>query len=340
MGSFISELSEGMSGSASPQDLETMFKLIYLEFTSPREDSSAYLSYLTKIKSYLENKDRSPEAAFQDSVTATFTQRHPRFRPLSLKSMNQLDMQKSFRVYRDRFADADDFTFIFVGNFNKKQMRPLVETYLGGLPTQGRKEQWADNTFTYPKHKIVNIVHKGVEPKSLNNFIFPGTYNWSDTTVAELNTFVGVLRIKLREYLRESKSGTYGVGVGVRANHFPRERYSINISFGCDPQRVEELTQAMFAQIDSIRQFGVDESYLQKVKNMSAREFETNLKKNKFWLNALKQAYWNGENPETILKRNELVQAHTMKDVIRAANTYLNPDVYVRVVLLPEQGEK
>lgn len=340
VGSFIGELSEGMSGSASPQDLETMFKLIYLEFTSPREDSSAYLSYLTKIKSYLENKDRSPEAAFQDSVTATFTQHHPRFQPLSLKTMNQLDMQKSFRVYRDRFADAGDFTFIFVGNFNKKQMRPLVGKYLGGLPTQGRKEQWADNTFTYPKHKIVNIVHKGMEPKSLNNFIFPGTYNWSDTTVADLNTFVGVLRIKLREYLRESKSGTYGVGVGVRANHYPRERYSINISFGCDPQRVEELTQAMFAQIDSIRQFGVDESYLQKVKNMSAREFETSLKKNKFWLSALKQAYWNGEKPETILKRNELVQAQTMKDVIRTANTYLNPDVYVRVVLLPEQGEK
>ncbi len=340
VGTFIGELSEGMSGSASPQDLETMFRLIYLEFTSPREDSSAYLSYLTKLRSYLENKDRSPEAAYQDSVTATFTQHHPRYQPLSLNTMNQLDMKKSFRVYRDRFADADDFTFVFVGNFTKEQLRPLVEKYLGGLPTQGRKESWANNTFTYPTTKTVNIFHKGVEPKSLNNFIFPGSYDWSDKTVTDLNTFVGVLRIKLREYLRESKSGTYGVGVSVRANHFPKERYSISISFGCDPQRVEELTQAMFAQIDSIRQFGVDESYLQKVKNMSAREFETSLKQNNFWLSALKQAYWNGQNPESILKRNELVQAQTMKDVIRTANTYLNPDVYVRVVLLPEQGKK
>ncbi len=340
VGTFIGELSEGMSGSASPQDLETMFRLIYLEFTSPREDSSAYRSYLTKIKSYLENKDRSPEAAYQDSVTATFTQHHPRYRPLSLKTLNQLDMKKSFRVYRDRFADAGDFTFVFVGNFTKEQMRPLVETYLGGLPAQGRKEHWADKTFNYPKTKKVNIFHKGLEPKSLNNFIFPGIYHWSDETVAELNTFVGVLRIKLREYLRESKSGTYGVGVSVRANHFPRERYSINISFGCDPQRVEELTRAMFSQIDSIRQFGVDESYLQKVKNMSAREFETSLKKNNFWLSALKQVYWNGQDPASILKRNERIQALTMKDIIRTANTYLDPDVYVRVVLLPERGSK
>jgi len=227
-----------------------------------------------------------------------------------------------------------------VGNFTKKQLRPLVEKYLGGLPTHGRKESWANNTFTYPKEKTVNIFHKGLEPKSLNNFIFQGSYDWSDKTVADLNTFVGVLRIKLREYLRESKSGTYGVGVSVRANHFPKERYSINISFGCDPQRVEELTADMFAQIDSIRQFGVDESYLQKVKNMSAREFETSLKKNNFWLSALKQVYWNGQKPESILKRNELVQAQTMKDVMHTANTYLNPDVYVRVVLLPEQGKK
>ncbi len=333
----IGELTEAFYGSTTPQDLKTMLQLLYLEFTAPREDSTAYNAYLGQMNAFLQNKGASPESIYQDSVLVTFTGHHPRYKPLTMETLKEMDLQKSLAFYKDRYADAGDFTFFFAGNFDLKTIRPLIETYLGGLPSTGRKETWKDVTFDYPAQKVENIFHKGIEPKSQNTIIFSGNIPWSEDNIVLLNALTNVLNIKLRERLREDKSGTYGVGVRASVSHFPRQRYKITISFGCDPKRVDELTSEMFSQIDSLQQFGLDNSYLDKVKNISQREFEKNVKRNNFWLSKMKYVYFNQIDPENILKRNERVHKLTMKEIQDAAKKYFNKDKYVRVVVLPEK---
>lgn len=333
----IGELTEAFYGSTTPQDLETMLQLLYLEFTAPREDSTAYKALMGQMSAFLQNKGASPESIYQDSVLVTFSGHHPRYKPLTMESLKEMDLRKSIAFYKDRFADAGDFTFFFAGNFDLKTIRPLIETYLGGLPSTGRKETWKDVTFDYPTQKVENIFHKGIEPKSQNTIIFSGDIPWSEDNIVLLNALTGVLNIKLRERLREDKSGTYGIGVRANLSHYPRQRYKISIGFGCDPQRVDELTTELFSQIDSLQQFGLDKSYLDKVKNISQREFEKNVKRNNFWLSKMKYVYFNQIDPENILKRNERVQKLTMKEIRDAANKYLNKDKFVRVVVLPEK---
>lgn len=337
VGSGIGQLTEGLRGNASPKDLETLFQLIYLNFTAPREDSTAFLSFKSRMKAFLENQDASPEAVFQDSVTATITQHNPRFKPLKAEMMDKLDLKKSLQIYRDRFADASDFTFIFVGNFTAQKIKPLVETYLGGLPSIKRKENWRDTAFDYPRGVVKNTARKGVEPKSLNTLLFSGPFEWNAQNRSMLKAMTGVLRIKLRERLREDKSGTYGVRIYAKPEHFPRQRYSLTISFGCAPERVDELTKEVFAQIDSLKNFPVDESYLNKVKEISARSYETNIKRNPFWLDYLKNAYYHGSDPLLVERSNELMQSRTIKDIREAAKKYLHKDNYVQVTLYPEK---
>jgi len=333
----ISRLTESVAGAASPKDLEIMFQLIYLSFTAPREDSTAFLSYKSKMKAYYENKGASPEDVFQDSVMAVFTQHDPRFKPFDLAAIKKLDLQKSLQIYRDRFADAGDFTFFFVGNFTPEKIKPLVETYLGGLPVIKRKESWQDHSYNYPKGVVEKVVKKGMEPKSRNVFIFSGPFEWNRKNEALLNTMAGVLSIKLRERLREDKSGTYGVSVHARAHHYPRERYTVSISFGCNPKRVAELSKEMFAQIDSLQHFPPAVSYLKKRQEISARALETNLKRNAFWLNYLKSSLFNHTNPLEVGKTNEIIQNLTMADIQKAAQKYLNTKNYVHLVLYPEK---
>ncbi|NVM56519.1 MAG: insulinase family protein, partial [Desulfobacterales bacterium] len=304
---FIGELREGLSGSASPQDVETVFQLIYLYFTEPRKDSTAFLAYREQLRGILENKSASPNAAFQDTIQVTMSQYHHRRRPWSLELLEEMDLGKSFAFYKDRFADASDFTFVLIGNFDLDGIRPLVQTYLGGLPTLNRGESWKDVGVEPPVGVITKKLHKGMEAKSLTRIMLTGPFEWNRLNRYELWSMTQVLRIKLREVLREDLGGTYGVSVQAAPSRYPEERYRFTIHFGCDPERVQELTAVVFEQIDSLKTFGTTVKYLTKVKETQRRERETNLKRNEFWLSIIETYDYHGEALPDILKYDELV---------------------------------
>jgi len=335
----LGRLSEGISGSASPQDLETMFQLIYLYMTSPRKNSSAYESYKSRLAAYYQNRSASPEAAFHDTITATITQHNPRFMPFTVGNISKLDLDKSLKIYKDRFSDARGFTFVFVGNFDTTSIRPFVEQYLGGLPSTSEAESWRDVTYDYPKGVIERTVKRGMEPKSLNSINFTGTFNWTPENEYLAHSMLSVLRIKLRERVREDLGGSYGVSVSGNFNHYPRERYRISISFGSNPDRVKELTNAVYSVIDSLKQFGTTDKYLEKVQEIQIREYETNLKENGYWLNHLESDYYDGLNPERILQRREQINSLTLDAIQKAAQQYFDMNNIVRVVLYPEDYE-
>ena len=335
---FIDELQEGFSGSASPQDLETAFQLIYLYFTSPRKDAKAFESFKSRITGFIQNRQASPEAAYRDSIRVTMSRHHFRTRPWSQKILRELDLDKSFRIYQDRFADASDFTFFFVGSFEPGTLKPLVETYLGGLPSLNRHENWHDVGIDPPKGVVRKEVKKGLEPKSQVAIIFTGPFEWKRKNRYDITSMARVFQIKLREVLREDLGGTYGVGVHASTSRWPDTEYSLNISFGCDPVRVDELTQTVFAQIDSLKNMGTTDKYLKKVRETQKRTRETNLKKNRFWLNTLRSVTYYGSDPKDIMTYDDLVEKLTLDDIRQAARKYFDETNFVKVVLLPEDS--
>jgi len=336
---YISNLTEGFTGNVSPEDLETLFQLIYLYFTQPREDSTVFASVKSRMEGWYQNRSASPEAAFFDTITAVITQNHPRFKPWTVETFQDMNLAKSMAIYQDRFADASDFLCFFVGNFQVDKMKPLVEQYLGGLPAIRRKETWADITYRYPQGIVKKSVNKGAEPKSLNAIVFTGPFEWNRLNRFHGDAMLSVLRIKLRERVREDLGGTYGVRVSGSYPHYPIQRYRIDIQFGCNPDRVEELTKEVYTQIDSMINYGITEDYLKKVKETELRDYERNSKENNFWVNNLEFKYFHGEDPNDILDYPRMVESLTLADIQNAAKKYLNKDNYVRVVLYPEKQE-
>lgn len=337
--SGIGARTESVMGSASPQDLETMFQLIYLEFMAPRADSSAFVAFQDRIRGMLQNRNLSPQAAFGDTISVTMSQNDFRSRPWSVEMLDEMDLQKSLAIYKDRFADASDFTFVFVGNFEPEKIKPLVETYLGSLPALVRNETWRNVAPEPPTGVVEKTVVRGKEPKSQTQIRFTGPFEWGDRLHRyRFDAMVDVLQIKLREVLREDEGGTYGVGVRGSRWEFPEPRYSISISFGCDPERLEELTQLVFAHIDSLKQQPVDVSYVEKVTEMDLRRRQTNYKENSYWRGALRSAYEKNTDPLDILTYDdEVIRKVTAKDIQVAAKQYFNMKNYARFVLLPEE---
>ncbi|MBN2104796.1 insulinase family protein [bacterium] len=332
----ISGLTEGLSGQCSPQDMETLFQLIYLYFTAPRRDSTAYLSYKERIRGFLKNRSVKPESAYYDTIQVTMAQYHPRKRPWSNDMLDEIDLEYAYQFYKDRFADASDFTFYFVGNFTVESIKPYILTYLASLPDIGRNESWRDLGIETPKGHIEKYVFRGMESKSLVNLIFTGSIKFDSARKYMLQAMMDVLRIRLRKIIREELGGSYGVRVSGSIYKIPKETFDIRISFGCEPDRVDELTQAIIMQIDTLKQTGPKETDIQKVKENHLRTYEIHLKKNSYWLNQLYQLDLYGRDRLDILTYPETVQALKAVDIRQLAMMCFGFENYVRVVLFPE----
>jgi zinc protease len=337
---YVGELFEGFaSGSASPQDAETMFQLIHGYFTATREDSATFASLRKRMGAMIENRSSRPETAYGDTVNVTMAQHHFRARPWSAPMLDELDLQKSMKVFRDRFADASDFSFFFVGNLTLEGIEPLVATYLASLPGLQRNETWRDIGMKAPEGVVEKTVRRGIEPKASTRIIFSGPFDFDNR---EDRLHIGLMaetfQLKLREVLREDLGGTYGVGVGARPSRYPTPSYRLTVSFGCDPERVEELTDAVFVQIDSLQAVGLDSTYTNKVREIRRREREVNLKENGWWLSLLEWVDKHEVDPLLILD-NSLAENLTPADVLRASQ-WFDQTQYARFVMLPAEADE
>jgi zinc protease len=336
VGMEVSEFSEAVSGYAAPRDLETMLQLVYLYFTAPRRDPVAWEAYRERAREAFRDRSASPDAAFADTLRSALTQGHPRARPLTAAAVDSLDLDRALAVYRDRFADAGDFTFYLVGALKPDSIRPLVERYLGGLPSTGRREVARDQGVRTPEGVVRKSVRRGVEPQARTQVVFSGPVEWERRNVALLRTLADALEIRLRDRLREELGGTYGVGVAATARREPRPEFRFVVDFSAAPDRLDELSRALFAELEAVKRNGVTEEDLAKVREQHRRDREMQLRENDFWMSQMVQ-YDAGGWDLAGIAAPPLSQNFTPTDLRDAARRFLDTGRYVQVSLFPER---
>ena len=333
---FLGEVSEGIFGGGSPDDLETVLQLIFMSFTAPRRDEEAFGSFLNRSKALIANRRARPELVFQETITEVMSQGHLRRRPFDEELLEEADLERSYRIFRERFADASDFTFVFVGSFKTEELEPLIEKYLGALPSLERKEKGRDVGVRRPEGQIERTVYKGIEPKARVAMLFAGAFQQSRQNRYDLSSMAEILRERLRKELREELGGTYGVSVGSSTSWEPLQEYMLSVGFTCDPDKVEELTDATLRELRRIRDEGAESDEIEKIQETQRRARETALQENRFWLGALRYVYYHGEDPKEILSYDERVEGLNAEAVQRAARSAIDLEDYARFVLLPD----
>jgi zinc protease len=332
----IDDMSEGLSGRSLKRDLETMFQLIYLTFTQPRADAEAFSVMKGQLTAVLANRQARPEAAFADALNGAVSQNHLRTRPMSPEVVAQMDLEKSMAFYKDRFADASDFTFVFVGSFDLATMKPLVERYLGSLPSLRRKEAGRDVGIRPPTGVVEKTVTKGREPRSQVGIVFTGPFKNTSQERLVVRTLADTLEGSLQRVLREDLGGTYGVSVEPDYTMRPAGEYRLTISFACDPARTDDLVKALFGVIDQFKSTGPSDGQLADVRAALLRDLETDSQQNGFVLRQVAYAYEYGEDIPDLAKIRASYDQLTSTVIRDAARTYLDASRYVKVVLMPE----
>lgn len=338
---YISALEEGFDGSCSPKDLETMLQLTYLYFKAPRKDTAAFQTFISQTKNQLKFIKASPIMAFYDTL---FKVAYPNSTRLiifpSEEILNKIDLNVSYDFYKDRFADASDFTFFFVGNFNIDSITPMLEKYLGSLPVTNRKETWLDKNPKF-NDKLTDVtIQKGTDPQSMVGILMSGPMEWNDKNRMGVRFVEEVLSIKLIEVIREKLAGVYSPQVSTSIDQFPTSEYNLTVMFGCSPKAASKISKAVFKEMKKIAKKGPTQVDLDKVKELLIRERETNLNKNEYWISKLESAYMNHDDLSTMNNYDATVKAMTIEDVKMVAQKMLTTEKYVRTVLMPEPKTK
>jgi len=335
---WIGSLEEGLNGSASPRDLETLFQLIHLSFTAPRADATIFGVLQQQLRASLSNQRASPGFAFQETLQTAVTQGHRRAWPMTVETVDQLDLERSLAFYKDRFGDAGDFTFVFVGNVTPEILRPLVTRYVASLPSKDRQERWRDEGIRFPEGVVRKAVRKGLEPKSQTAILFSGGFEYDRAHRNAIRALALVMETRLREKLREELGGTYGVSVSESTSWAPRAEYRLSIEFGSAPDRAEELTRVIFDEVTRIKRELPTESEVGNAREAFLRDFETGLTQNRFWLAQLAARYRQDLDPRELLDYPASLPLITPDVVQQAARQYFDTERYVQVTLLPEEG--
>jgi len=332
----IGDLSENLSGSSNLRDLETLFQLVHLSFTAPRMDSSAFAAYKNETVTFIQNRGASPRAVFSDTVQQVMSSYNFRKKPWTPETVQRLNLANASRIVKERFGDAGDFTFLFVGSFDTVKLKQFALQYLATLPSSGKTENFKDLNITAPKGKVERNVYKGSEPQSSVQMIYTGVAPYSRLNAIQAAALGQLLSIKLRETLREQMSGTYGVGCNVSLVQFPKNEFRSTVSFGSSPENAPKLIEAARQVIDSVKRGGASPKDLTKVKELMLKGRETDLKENNFWLRYIQNSVYNKMDVEDVNKFNDQVNALSSEDFKRLANLYFDDANIATFVLYPE----
>ena len=334
----IAENMERMNGSSTVKDLGTMLQLTYLYFTAPRRDEEAYQTTMNLLHNQLVNRDKNPKTIFSDSVQMMASNHSDRTPIVNLQLMEKVSLDKALEIYKERFANPGDFTFIFVGNIDPTdaKVQELICQWLGGLKTKKTREEVIDHHVRVTPGMQKNYFTRKMETTTASNRIQYTSYDMPYSLANDLNMeMIGrILSTRYLESIREREGGSYGVATYGDMSILPVPRASLIMQFDTDPKKQERLMEIIHEEVQTIIKDGPLATDLQKEKESMLKDYQEDLENNKYWRSALYLYYMYGIN--NIRDYKPAVEAITAQTVQQTLKQLVSAGNVFEVVMFPE----
>ena len=327
---------ESLNGYASPDDVKTLFELIYLAMTSPRTDNDAYASFENRMKAQLENAKLDPSTALNDTISKVVYNNHPRAVSLEAEDFDKISYQRILDIYKERYGDASDFTFTFVGNLNVDSIRPYIEQYLATLPANGRVDKPSPDALPkIMKGKLENHFSREMQtPKSSVFQLYSGKSEYNLKNLLTASLLSQIMDLVYTETIREAEGGSYGVYAGVSLSDFPKGQTTLQVFFDTDPEKWENMVRIVDEEIQRIATDGPKSEHLTKSRDNMLKRHNERLQENSYWLNVIDSYYFRGMDAYTNYK--ETLEGITADDIKKFMSDFISQGNCVEVVMGPK----
>lgn len=325
----------GINGQSTPKDVETMLQLVYLYFTSINKDQKSFDNLMNAYELQLKNKAVSPDAAFSDSINVTRYCHNPRFASVTMDDLKKVSYDRILEIAKQMTSNAAAFTFTIVGNYDEAAIRPLIEQYIGSLPSQ-KKVVKGKNVFTYAKGNVVNSFKRKMEtPKATSIMIWSSQkvkYSLENTIRADMAG--EVLSMVYLKKIREEASAAYSCGAqaGMNKNDFITNAQI----FAYCPMKPEKGDTALMIMRDEVKNLSVtcDKEMFAKVKEYMLKNYDDKIKTNGYWASVIGEYVNYGIDLHTDFKKT--VEAQTPQTVSAFVGELLKAGDHIEVTMMPD----
>jgi len=335
---YLGTLHHGINGSSSPLDLELALELVHAWATAPKFTEEGFKVAQTRGREQASNRLMSPATIGSDEFNRLLFGDGDRIRPWTVESYDEVDLEQARGFYADAFDDLGELTFAMVGSFDPAEVEPLVTKWLGSLPAGEGGGTWVDEGKRPADGVQEATVRAGTEPKGSVKFRISGDFESTPDSRHALSVLTDLLKMRMREELREDLGGVYSVRVSGSSTWAPADTYGVSVSFGCDPARIDELVAAMHAVLDEALAGPPEADYVTRVTETRIKAEEERLRTNSYWLGAIRSNRQRGDEAALLPHYWSLNAGITAEGIASSAKQFLDLERTVTVVLRPEEG--
>ena len=334
----MSEQRTNINGSSTPTDVETMLQLVYLYMTSNiKKDEQSFDQLIKTYELQLKNRLLQPEAVFTDSLSLTLTKYNPRYKPMIVEDLAKVDYDRILAMAKERTANAAAFTFTIIGNYNDSTIRPLIEQYLGSLPSQKNIVKGKDVSTDYTGKVVNNFKHKAETPKAIavvHWYSQKIPYTLENSIRAHM---VGqVLQMVYLKEIREEASAAYTVQAQASMG---RDDFKDEVAFFAycpmKPEKADTAIYIMHRAVEDMANGKCDPDMVTKVKEYMLKSHGDQLKTNGYWSGRIDvwrkwKLDFHTDYEKTVEAMTPEILCDFVKEVLKAGNE-------AEIVMLPAE---
>ena len=330
----VSTLYESFSGGSLWIDTEDLLQLMHLRFTTVRKDTTAFLRWQSNNRNNLVQRIENPMTHFSDTLRSVMYEPHPRNRKATLALADSVDYDRTCALFQERFANAADFTFIFVGHMDVDSIRPLICQYIASLPGNEKTREKA-NLKALPNLRrgrhTANVHVPMEEPVTtvIYNILAKERYTAKSNIACAILS--EVMNSLCTETLREQEGGTYNVSVTSRISRQPADELTLMFNFNTNPQQAKSLLHKAISLLQQVAHEGPSPELFNKAKEYLQKQHTAYRGTDAFWMAALTDRV--RYHSDDMLTNGETLQRITPKDVQRLARKLVRSKHTVEVMM-------
>ncbi len=331
---FVRQFTQGLRGSSSPKDIETLLQLVYLNFTAPRYDEGDFQTFYNQYKNYLVNMNTNPDYLFQKELIGTLYGGNPRSQIISAELLDKVKFERLEAINAQLFPDANEFVFTFIGNVDVEALKPLVEKYIGSIPTTSAKLKMVDDARYLVKGKVKKDFNVAMQQPKVSLFVgISGDVAYTLKNKLTMRLLSEAMSSRYREVVREQMGATYTIGASGSIDYFPTEEFFVQVGCDTNERQADHVVATILAELAKIYLNGPDAENIEKTREFLLKHQKGTLEQNADWLGYLTEYHATGL--DYVNDFEQTLKSITADDVKALAGKLLSSGNVTTVIMRP-----
>lgn len=256
-----------ISASSSKKDFEFMLQLLYLNVVKPNFGDDTFNKYAKQVRAS-QLKEKSAKTIFSDSAAAIKYDEHPWIIRATAEAMNGITAKQAREIFDRQFANASESTFYFAGNISASEAKPLIEKYIGSMPsTKPAKYQTTHMEMSRGAQNLHYVTSGASLSRATIERIYHSEVKYTAHNNATLKYLTYILGARYMKSVREEKGGTYYIGVKDEFTGYPGGYCQLIVNFETNPKLADMLLKEVQKGIEELAENGptqkeIDEAML------------------------------------------------------------------------------